>query len=77
MTYEERYEEGRIQHATASSGSRRYSICMALNMTKLSIELERLERLGVDPEVTARWKDRGRHLLTDILQVSDPLESGE
>ena len=76
-TYEGRYEEGRRQHATASSGSRRYDICMALNMTKLSIELERLERLGVDPEVTARWKDRGRHLLTDILQVSDPLKSRE
>ena len=77
MSYEERYEEGRREHARASSGSRRFDICMALNLTKLSIEVERLERLGVDPKVTARWKDRGRHLLDEILEVSDPLKSGE
>ena len=77
MTYKERYEEGRRQHAKASSGARRYDICMALDMTKLSIELERLERLGIDPRVTARWKDRGKHLLDEILEVSDPLRSGE
>lgn len=77
MTREEKYEEGRRQHAKASSGARRYDICMALNMIKLSIEVERLERLGVDPRVTARWKDRGKHLLDEILEVSDPLKSGE
>ncbi len=77
VTHKERYEEGRRQHAKASSGARRYDICMALNMTKLSIEVERLERLGVDPRVTARWKDRGKHLLDEILEVSDPLKSGE
>ncbi len=77
MSYEERYEEGRREHARASSGRRRYDICMALNMTKLSIELERLERLGVDPKITARWQDRGGHLLAEILGVSDPLKSGE
>ena len=77
MSYEERYEEGRREHARASSDTRRYDICMALNMTKLSIELERLERLGVDPKITARWQDRGGHLLAEILGVSDPLKSGE
>ena len=76
-TLEEKYEEGRREHAKASSGARRYDICTALDMTKLSIELERLERLGVDPRVTARWKDRGRYLLDEILEVSDPLKSGE
>ncbi len=77
MTPEEKHEEGRRQYAKESSDSRRYGICLALNMTKLSIELERLERLGVDPKVAARWKDRGRHLLDEILEVSDPLKSGE
>jgi hypothetical protein len=72
-----RYEEGRIVHAKADSRTRRYDICMALNMTKLSIELERLERLGVPKRTLARWKDRGRHLLDEILEVSDPLKSGE
>jgi hypothetical protein len=50
---------------------------MALNMIKLTIECERLERLGVSKKVTARWKDRGRHLLDEMLEVSDPLKSGE
>jgi hypothetical protein len=72
-----RYEEGRREHAKASRCTRRYDICMALNMTKLSVECERLERLGVNPKVTARWKDRGRHLLDEMLEVSDPLKSGE
>ena len=74
-SYEKRLEEYRSQYAKASAGSRRYKICMALDMTKLTIELERLERLGVDKRVIARWKDRGRHLLQDILDVSDPLKS--
>ncbi len=74
-SYEELLEGNRKQYAKASSGARRYDICMALNMTKLSIELERLERLGVDKRVIARWKDRGRHLLQDILDVSDPLKT--
>ena len=77
MTAEEKHEEGRRQYAQESSGSRRYGICMALNMIKFSIELERLERLGVDPKVITRWKDRGSHLLDEILEVSDPLKSGE
>ncbi len=75
ITFEERLEEQRSQYAKASPGTRRYDICTALNMTKLSIELERLERLGVDKRVIVRWKDRGRHLLDDILDVSDPLKS--
>ena len=74
-SYEDRIEEDRRQYAKAPPGARRYDICTALNMTKLSIELERLERLGVDRRVIARWKDRGKHLLQDILDVSDPLNS--
>lgn len=76
-SYQEKYEEGRRQHAKASSGTRRYDICTALDMTKLSIELERLERLGVAPKWIARWKNRGRDLLDEILEASDPLKSGE
>ena len=76
-SYEERYEEGRREHAKATPGARRYDICMSLDMIKLSIELERLERLGVDPRVTERWKARGKYLLDEILEVSDPLKSGE
>ncbi len=79
-TYEEKIEKGRIEYAKATSGARRYAICTALDMTKLSIELERLERLGVSKKVTKRWKDRGRYLLDEILEVSDPLsalETGE
>jgi hypothetical protein len=75
--YAERYEEGRRVHAQADSGTRRYDICMALNMTKLSIECERLERLGVSPRVIRRWEERGMYLLEEILEVSDPLKSGE
>ena len=74
-TYEERYEENRREHAKASPHRRRYDICTALDMIKLSIELERLERLGVDKRITSRWKDRAKHLLSDILDVSDPLKS--
>ena len=72
-SYEKQLEAHRREYAEASPRSRRYDICMALNMTRLSIELERLERLGVDKRVIARWKDRGKHLLDDILYVSDPL----
>ncbi len=74
-SYKEQYEEGRKQHAKATPRRRHYDICRSLDMIKLSIELERLERLGVDKRVIARWKDRGMHLLQDILDVSDPLKS--
>ncbi len=73
--YEKRYEEGRRQHAKDSPRKRRYDICQAINPTKLSIELDRLERLGVDKKITDRWKDRGMHLLQDILDVSDSLKA--
>ncbi len=75
MTYEEKLEEHRKQYAEASSRQRHYEICMSLNMVKLSIELERLERLGVPKKVLDRWKDRGRMLLDEILETSDPLKS--
>lgn len=75
MTDDSRYEESRKRHAQASSGRRRYDICTALNMTKLSIELERLERLGVPKETIRRWKARGKMLLDEILEISDPLPS--
>lgn len=64
-----------MTHALDSNARiRRYDICMSLNMTNLSIELERLERLGISKNILARWKDRGKHLLDDILDVSDSLE---
>ncbi len=54
---------------------RRYDICTALDMTKIGIQFERLERLGVSRIHTQRWHDRAMHLLNDILDVSDPLLS--
>ncbi len=70
-TGEERLEERRKRYAEECK--RRYYICRALDMTKLSIELEKLERLGAPKKTIARWKDRARHLLDEILEVSDPL----
>jgi len=71
LSYEEQRELGRAQYAKASPRERRYKICSALNMTCLSIEMERLERVGVAPEITKRWKRRAQTLLNDILDVSD------
>ena len=53
--------------------SRRYDICRALSMTCLSIELHKLERLGMDKRVIARWYARATHLLDDILDGSASL----
>lgn len=53
---------------------RRYNLCNALDLTKLSIELQKLEELGVNKQVIARWRDRARYLLRDILDVSDSLD---
>ena len=75
--YEVALEKVRRQYADESPRKRRYDICKSLNMTKLSIELERLERLGVPKKVIDRWKKRGTMLLDEILEVSDPLKSGE
>lgn len=69
------HEEHRKKYAKESRGQRRYDICTALNMTKLSIELERLERLGVSRKILKRWKIRGTMLLDEILETSDPLPS--
>ena len=61
----------------ASPRARRYAICTSLSMTRLSIELSRLKRLGVPKKVLDRWMNRGTMLLDEILEVSDSLESGE
>ena len=74
-TREEKREEDRRQHAKASPRRRRYDICTALNMTKLSVELSRLERLGVDSRITGEWKRQGQQLLNEILKVSDSLKT--
>ncbi len=73
--YEKALEETRRQYARATPRARRYAICMSLNMTKLSVEFNRLKRLGVPAKVLDRWKARSRMLLDEILEVSDPLES--
>ncbi len=70
-TYKERYEAARAEYAKATPRRRRYDICQALNLTRFSIELERLERVGVAKEVTERWKQRALNLLQDVLDVAD------
>jgi hypothetical protein len=74
--YEEQLKESRREYAQESARQRRYVICTnALDMLSLGIELERLERLGVSKSVTKRWMQRGKALLDDILEVSDPLRA--
>ncbi len=72
QTYEERLEEQRSEYAKESPGARRYAICTkGINMTSLSIELERLERVGVGKSLIIRWHDQAMELLDEILSVSD------
>lgn len=73
--YEEWIKETRKKHAQEEHGARQYAICMALDMTRLSIELERLEMLGIPAEITKRWHDRANILLHDILDASRPLKA--
>ena len=74
-SYEERIEEKRREYAKESPRARRYAICQGINMTKLSIELERLDRVGVFKSLTTRWHDQALELLHEILSVSDVMES--
>jgi hypothetical protein len=60
-----------IEKLKASPRRRRYDICNALNLTKLSIELKRLERVGASKTMTTSWNGRARALLDDILRFSD------
>ena len=57
---------------------RHYDICThAIDPLGLSIQLEKLEKLGVSEKVTKRWKDIAIAVLHDILDVSDAIKSGE
>ena len=80
-TPKQRYEEQRREYAKASPRERRYAICTkGIDMTCLSIELERLERLGrvgVRKSLTDRWHDQALELLNEILSVSDVMGVGD
>jgi hypothetical protein len=68
-------EAGRVEYAKANPKERRYAICTkAINMTCLSIELERLRRVGVPQTVIDQWHKRTHDLLTEILSYSDALK---
>jgi hypothetical protein len=71
VSSDQAYEEHRRLYAKASPQGRRYCISRALDLTKLSVELERLERIGVPKRIIARCRVRADHLLKDILDVSD------
>ena len=76
-TPEQRIEEQKAEYAKESAGSRRYAICTkAIDMTCLSIELERLERVGVRKSLTDRWNAQAMELLQEILSVSDVMGAG-
>lgn len=54
---------------------RHYDICThAIDPLGLSIQLERLEKLGVSKKVTKRWKDIAMAVLHDMLDVSDAIK---
>ncbi len=72
MTPEQAIEEQRSEYAKESPRARRYAICTkGIDMTCLSIELERLERVGVRKSLTDRWHAQAMELLDEILSVSD------
>lgn len=72
LTPEEKLEKQRRGYAQESPRARRYAICTrAINMTCLSIELERLERVGVRRSMIDRWDKQAMELLKEILSVSD------
>ena len=78
MTPERRAEEQKREYAKESPGARRYAICTkGIDMTCLSIELERLERVGVRTSMTTRWHDQALELLKEILSVSDVMGVGK
>lgn len=54
-----------------SRRTRHYNLCMAINLTSLSVELRKLEHLGVEPRILSRLKDRAGLLLDDVLDLSD------
>ena len=76
MTPEQRQEQ-RQEYAEESPRMRRYAICQGINMTRLSIELERLDRVGVRKSLTDRWHDQAMELLDEILSVSDVMGIAE
>ncbi len=54
---------------------RHYDICThAIDPLGLSIQLERLEKLGVSAKITKRWKDIASAVLHDMLDVSDAIK---
>ncbi len=78
MTPEQRAEEQRREYAKQSPRERHYAICTkGIDMTGLSIELERLERVGVRKSLTNRWHDQAMELLLEILSVSDVMGVGD
>ena len=62
-----------MSNLKATRRRRHFDICQALNMTNLSIELNRLEELGVPHNVIRRWRNRSRFLLDEILERSAEL----